>query len=284
MSSPVTTTRLRRSRPDLRALAGMLREQRPDLPVGDGLPPSLLADLKAQIPCDLILFTGMDSKLQTQWFIQGVPGPSAPTPGRGDLARARMSHLSRTLWQHYWDCEPCSYHDRSGDLASVVKLSDFYTARQWRSTAMRSEYYQQCGLAGTEHQLFLNLPGRRGPASSVRLTLNRSPGAGFSDDDRALTLLRPHLRQAYRDAQRRRSPAPVLSARQTEVLRLVAAGHTNGQIARRLDVSESTVRTHLENIFERLHVSSRTAAVTCAFPDLVGETLPLADDSDLAAR
>ncbi len=47
----------------------------------------------------------------------------------------------------------------------------------------------------------------------------------------------------------------------------VAAGHTNIQIARRLGLSEGTVRTHLENIYGRLHVSSRTAAVNRAFPD-----------------
>jgi DNA-binding NarL/FixJ family response regulator len=51
-------------------------------------------------------------------------------------------------------------------------------------------------------------------------------------------------------------------------LRLVAAGHTNTQIARRLGISEATVRTHLENIYGRLQVSSRTAAVTRAFGDL----------------
>ena len=46
---------------------------------------------------------------------------------------------------------------------------------------------------------------------------------------------------------------------------MLAAGRTNSQIVRRLGVSEGTVRTHLENIYERLGVSSR-AAVTRAFP------------------
>jgi DNA-binding NarL/FixJ family response regulator len=58
-----------------------------------------------------------------------------------------------------------------------------------------------------------------------------------------------------------------LTPRQTDLLRLVAAGHTNAQIARRLGLSEGTVRTHLENIYSRLQVSGRTAAVTHAFPD-----------------
>jgi len=110
----------------------------------------------------------------------------------------------------------------------------------------------------------------QGPDGYVRLTFIRGPGPGFSERDRAvLTLLALHLDQAYLDVERRRHPAPRLTRRQTELLRLVAAGYTNTQIARRLGISEGTVCTHLENIYERLHVSSRTAAVTRAFPDRV---------------
>jgi DNA-binding NarL/FixJ family response regulator len=109
-----------------------------------------------------------------------------------------------------------------------------------------------------------------GPGRHVRLYLYRGPGPDFTERDRAvLTLLRPHLHQAYLDAERRRHPVPRLTPRQTGLLQLVAAGHTNAQIARRLGISERTVRTHLENIYERLHVSSRTAAVIHAFPDRV---------------
>jgi DNA-binding NarL/FixJ family response regulator len=112
------------------------------------------------------------------------------------------------------------------------------------------------------------LPPTAGPGRYVRLSLGRGPGPDFSERDRAvLTLLRPHLHQAYLDAERRRHPVPRLTPRQNDLLRLVAAGHTNTQIARRLGISEGTVRTHLENIYERLGVSSRTAAVTRAFPN-----------------
>ena len=62
---------------------------------------------------------------------------------------------------------------------------------------------------------------------------------------------------------RTRAPAR-LTAREVEVLRLVAAGHTNGRIASALSISEATVKTHLLRIFEKLGVNDRTRAVTLA--------------------
>jgi ATP/maltotriose-dependent transcriptional regulator MalT len=56
-----------------------------------------------------------------------------------------------------------------------------------------------------------------------------------------------------------------LSGRELEVLRLVAAGRTNRQIAAELVVSEHTVARHLQNIFGKLGVSTRTAATAFAF-------------------
>ena len=55
-----------------------------------------------------------------------------------------------------------------------------------------------------------------------------------------------------------------LSARETEVLALVARGLTHAQIARRLYLSEATVKTHLLRACAKLGVSGRTAAVTRA--------------------
>jgi len=53
-----------------------------------------------------------------------------------------------------------------------------------------------------------------------------------------------------------------LSAREIEVLRLIAAGKTNHAIATELFLSERTVHRHVSNIFDKLGVHSRTAAVS----------------------
>ena len=56
-----------------------------------------------------------------------------------------------------------------------------------------------------------------------------------------------------------------LTARELEVLRLVAAGESNRAIASALVISEHTVARHLQNIFRKLDVSSRTAASAFAY-------------------
>ena len=56
-----------------------------------------------------------------------------------------------------------------------------------------------------------------------------------------------------------------LSAREIQVLRLVAAGKTNRQIASELFISERTVERHLSNIFNKLDLPSRAAATAYAY-------------------
>jgi DNA-binding NarL/FixJ family response regulator len=79
------------------------------------------------------------------------------------------------------------------------------------------------------------------------------------------TVLAPVI--AARLVQRVRTdaaPAPRLSARELDVLRLVAAGQSNPEIGRSLFIGEATVKTHLLHVFEKLGVSDRTRAVTLA--------------------
>ena len=69
------------------------------------------------------------------------------------------------------------------------------------------------------------------------------------------------------------SPSPFshgLAAREVEVLRLLAAGLTNQQIAERLVISPKTVNVHVASIYKKLKITSRTAATRYAIEhDLV---------------
>jgi DNA-binding NarL/FixJ family response regulator len=63
-----------------------------------------------------------------------------------------------------------------------------------------------------------------------------------------------------------RAPArDALSARELEVLRFVAAGSTNRETAKRLFISEATVKTHLLHIYAKLEVRDRASAVAAAY-------------------
>ena len=65
-------------------------------------------------------------------------------------------------------------------------------------------------------------------------------------------------------------PAGGLTARELDVLRLVATGKTNRAVAADLSVSEKTVARHVSNIFSKLGLSSRAAATAYAYEhDLV---------------
>ena len=125
------TERMTVSERDLRTLAGMITARRADIPA-QGLPASLLSDLMGQIRCDAVSFEGFDSEAARTWFGQAAPADADTV----DEA------LEPAHWRHYWDCEPCSYPDRTGDLRSIIKIGDFYSARQWHSTGMYGDVYR----------------------------------------------------------------------------------------------------------------------------------------------
>lgn len=76
------------------------------------------------------------------------------------------------------------------------------------------------------------------------------------------TVLSPEL--ASRVLRGMRTPLPKLTEREIEVLRQLATGATNKEIARTLFVTEATVKTHLAHVFTKLGVDSRSRAVHVA--------------------
>lgn len=220
---------------------------------GQGLPPAALEAVCRVVACDAVSFLdlvpGRKEALLEQSFAVGEP--DLTEPGEDDDA----------FWRHYGQCRGCSYPD-GGDTRSITTMSDFYTQREYHSTGMYAEYLRAHAV---EHEAMMCLtsPGQR----SRRLVFFRSGHTDFDGRDRLLlALLRPHLAEIDRDTQRARASVD-LTPRQHELLRLVARGHSNAEIARALSISPGTVRKHLENIFARLDVLSRTAAVAKALPD-----------------
>lgn len=235
---------------DLRLMFRLVK--RPDDADGpEPIPWSVLIGLRDLIGCTAVNFTLIDSQRRTVPFGQQV-GPDLSCPD--DVAEG----LEAAFWRHYPSSPPCSYPDTSGDLVSVTTTSDFWSDRQLRASPLFNEFLRYgCG----PREMMVCLPSQVG--LTLRLLFWRGAGADFTERDRSLlALLRPHLHQAHQDRRRRQVPATQLSARQTQLMELVAAGYTNQQIARRLSISEATVRKHLEHIFDRLQVTNRTSAVT----------------------
>lgn len=114
------------------------------------------------------------------------------------------------------------------------------------------------------------------PYESARCRVRLGSALRALGDERSAVAELEGARQAFRDlgaAPAERAVAALLtpsapgglSPRELEVLRLVAAGRSNQQVAERLVLSEKTVARHLSNIFVKLDVSSRTAAAAYAF-------------------
>lgn len=70
-----------------------------------------------------------------------------------------------------------------------------------------------------------------------------------------------HARPAVPNSEQ---PFPELTDRELEILRFIAQGHNNPEIARKLFLSPKTVRNHITNIFSKLQVADRAQAIVRA--------------------
>jgi DNA-binding CsgD family transcriptional regulator len=206
---------------------------------------SVIELLRELIPADRAGYYESDIRGRGNTYFVDQPSKAVDIDWQSDTVNA-------VIWS--WPLFELRF-DRFPEVA--LKLSDFLTKTKLR----RNPWYCEIQRAGgVEHEIKLWLPA---PTGTVRgfflLRTARSPD--FNERDRALlTVLRPHLAAIRERWDQRRHPAG-LTDRETEVLALVAEGLTNKEIAGRLTISGTTVRSHLEHIFEKLDVHTRTAAV-----------------------
>lgn len=168
------------------------------------------------------------------------------------------------LWaQHVHEHPLVNTYQRTHD-GSAQKISDYLSQRQFHQLGLYQELYRPFR---TEDQWSITLAS---PSSSlIVLTVSRSRRT-FSERDRVLlNLLRFHLMYAYQNALviTQRNAALGLQAgkrmtrRELDILTLLAQGKINKEIANSLGLSAHTIRSRLEDMYEKLGVTTRTAAV-----------------------
>jgi DNA-binding CsgD family transcriptional regulator len=151
---------------------------------------------------------------------------------------------------------------RVAPLGVACRFSDVLSLRQFHRLDL---YAEICRPLGVNHVMKLFFATSEAGASFLVLD---SQKRAFSDRDRdVLEVLAPHLaliRQRHRRlASTVETPATsaLLSPRESEILRLVASGMTNREIASALFIAPGTVRKHLDNTYAKLGVRSRAQAV-----------------------
>lgn len=198
-----------------------------------------------------------------------------------------FAKLRPAFFEHVED-HPSIQHllARNGDESEALKTSDFVSQRRWRSSGLYSEFYKPLG--DIRYQLTI---GHRAGDWLIFFAVSRM-NCDFTEEERALlTRLRPHFVQAYQHAKchtemeaLRREAHPTepgreysmegaafaamqrfgLTRREADVLLALADGKRNAEIADCLHISLSTVKTHLQSIFERMGAPNRAAALRIA--------------------
>ena len=228
-----------------------------DVPV----PWEAVEQLRHLLRADSVGLTSLDSaqpRVVFEQYVDLLIDPATTDP-RGFETETLSEARNNPFWQRYWDpVDGCSYPDRTGDYDWVNRASDEAGLRERRASSRYDASWFSRGL------LTACLPGTR-PGRYTRIRIFRRD-ADFTDREVFLVkLLKPHFEVRLSRSLATMCPSPPLTPRQLEVVRMLEAGLTNRQIARRLRVSEGTVHVHLTNVYRRLGVQGRTAAVHAVF-------------------
>lgn len=188
---------------------------------------------------------------------------------RSVVPSGAVSSHAIDVFDHYFYAHPLVREHGRNVNAVTKRISDLVSTSAFQHTPLYNDYYRACGI---DHVMAVPIHVDR--RFLVSFVLNRSK-RDFGDRDRdRLDILRPHLANLYRlsVAADRAAEAPAhadrsvqlaelpLTPREREVLDWVSAGKTNRDIAAILDASHRTVEKHLERIYEKLGVETRTAA------------------------
>jgi len=210
----------------------------------------LVTAIAAVFPCEIVSFN--EFWVERPAGARGSPAvtctSSPPLEPRDAMPVALLPAFFRHMAEH-----PLIRLYVVGDLGAC-RLSDTTSMRRFRRAPLYGEFF---GPAAIGHQLSFGLEAT--PRRVTGMWFNRAR-RDFSDDDLLMAdLLRPHLRAAE-VAVRRAAARAALTAREREVLDLVATDATNAAVAEALVVSPATVKKHLDNIYAKLGVGSRAAA------------------------
>jgi DNA-binding CsgD family transcriptional regulator len=168
---------------------------------------------------------------------------------------------------HHQDPLPAGFGDEASiahvPRAQALRFSDVISLREFRRLDLHREV---CRPLGVDYVMKIFLPVTTGGTAFVFDAGCRD----FTERDRAvLDVLAPHLTRLHRRAASQRPPAAaasILTSREQQVMRLVAEGLSNGEVANALFLAPGTVRKHLDNIYAKLGVHNRTAAVSVYWP------------------
>jgi DNA-binding CsgD family transcriptional regulator len=212
----------------------------------------VLMGVRELIPCDDISFQLMDPAEQRLQLLfvtdDGV---------HREETIGRTNEFLDVFWREFWEEDGCAGPLVTGDYSTLLHHAETSRTRAYANSPLGSAF----GALGVKDEVLVPMT----PLGGIdrRLLLFRDDGApDFSEREKAmLALARPHIAELHARRDRELRGEPNLTPRQWEVLRQVAKGSSNTQIARALGVSEATVRKHLENVFLRLGVQSRTEAI-----------------------
>lgn len=245
---------MRLSRSDLEGTLGFLAEAG-ELDGPEPFPPELLSRLAALLRCHDVAYCEVDrARSQTTGFAYFETAPA-------EVPEAEEEEL---YWATVHEHPIRNHRESTGDLGPC-KISDFATPRQLRRTSFYADYLRRVNPGGFFMSVGLPAP----PRFTRTFTMVREQ-VDFGERERSLLeLLQPHLVHHCRGVEARRDARAALRAlddilteREIEVLRHVAEGMRNREIARALWIAPGTVRKHLDNIYAKLEVRNRSAAVS----------------------